>query len=112
MQKESRTFASITYQNYFKLYGKLAGMTGTAATSSEEFYKVYGLEVAEVPTNQAVVRKDHNDLIFQTENGKFSALSKQIKLMHEKGQPVLVGDRINREERASKRVSQARRHSA
>jgi preprotein translocase subunit SecA len=91
VQKESRTFASITYQNYFRLYTKLAGMTGTAATSSEEFYKVYGLEVAEVPTNREVVRKDHNDLIFQTENGKFSALAKQIKILHEKGQPILVG---------------------
>ena len=91
VQKESRTYASITYQNYFKLYGKLSGMTGTAATSSEEFYKVYGLEVADIPTNRAVVRKDHDDLIFQTEKGKFSALARTIKTLHEKGQPVLVG---------------------
>ncbi|HVV39403.1 MAG TPA: preprotein translocase subunit SecA [Candidatus Paceibacterota bacterium] len=91
IQKESRTFASITYQNYFKLYGKLAGMTGTAATSSEEFYKVYGLEVADIPTNKPVVRQDHGDLIFQTEKGKFSALARMIKTVHEKGQPVLVG---------------------
>lgn len=91
VQKESRTFASITYQNYFRLYDKLAGMTGTAKTSSEEFYKVYGLEVAEVPTNRPVVRVDHNDLIFQTEKGKFGALAKQVKALHQKGQPVLIG---------------------
>jgi preprotein translocase subunit SecA len=91
IQKESRTFASITYQNYFRLYDKLAGMTGTAKTSSEEFYKVYGLEVAEVPTNKPVVRKDHNDLIFQTEQGKFRATARAIKELHQKGQPVLVG---------------------
>ncbi len=91
VQKESRTFASITYQNYFRLYDKLAGMTGTAKTSSEEFYKVYGLEVIEVPTNKQVVRKDHNDLIFQTEQGKFAALARAVKALHEKGQPVLIG---------------------
>ena len=91
LQKESRTFASITYQNYFRLYDKLSGMTGTAKTSSEEFYKVYQLEVAEVPTNRAVVRKDGNDLIFQSEQGKFSALAREVKKLHEKGQPVLIG---------------------
>lgn len=91
VQKESRTYASITYQNYFKLYDKLAGMTGTAKTSSEEFFKVYGLEVVEVPTNRPVARLDHNDLIFQTETGKFKALSRRIKELHEIGQPVLVG---------------------
>ncbi|HWB33943.1 MAG TPA: preprotein translocase subunit SecA [Candidatus Paceibacterota bacterium] len=91
VQKESRTFASITYQNYFRLYDKLGGMTGTAKTSSEEFFKVYNLEVAEIPTNKPVVRKDHDDLIFQTEEGKFSALAKNIKVIHEKGQPVLIG---------------------
>ena len=91
VQKESRTFASITYQNYFRLYDKLAGMTGTAKTSSEEFYKVYGLEVIEVPTNKPIVRKDQNDLIFQTEQGKFSALARHVKSLHQKGQPVLIG---------------------
>ena len=69
IQKESRTFASITFQNYFRLYKKLAGMTGTALTSSEEFYKVYGVDTVAVPTNKPIDRKDHNDLIFQTENG-------------------------------------------
>ncbi len=91
VQKESRTFASITYQNYFRLYDKLAGMTGTAKTSSEEFYKVYGLEVIEVPTNKPVTRIDQNDLIFQTEQGKFAALARHVKALHQKGQPVLIG---------------------
>ena len=91
VQKESRTYASITYQNYFRLYDKLAGMTGTAKTSSEEFYKVYGLEVIEIPTNKPVVRKDQNDLIFQTEAGKFAALARHVKALHQKGQPVLIG---------------------
>ena len=91
VQKESRTFASITYQNYFRLYEKLSGMTGTAKTSAEEFYKVYGLDVVEIPTNRAVVRIDDNDFIFQTEEGKFKALARRVKELHEKGQPVLVG---------------------
>lgn len=91
VQRESRTYASITYQNYFKLYEKLAGMTGTAKTSSEEFFTVYQLDVVEIPTNKAVVRKDQNDLIFQTEQGKFKAIARAIKELHGKGQPVLVG---------------------
>lgn len=91
VQKESRTFASITYQNYFRLYEKLSGMTGTAATSSEEFYKVYGLEVVSIPTNKPNARKDFDDLIFQTERGKFKALARKVKELHEKGQPVLIG---------------------
>jgi preprotein translocase subunit SecA len=91
VQKESRTFASITYQNYFRMYKKLGGMTGTGKTSEEEFYKVYGLEVVAVPTNKAIARKDHNDLIFQTEIGKFKAIAKKVKELHSNGQPVLVG---------------------
>ncbi|MGC9602812.1 MAG: preprotein translocase subunit SecA [Minisyncoccia bacterium] len=91
VQKESRTFASITYQNYFRLYDKLSGMTGTAKTSAEEFYKVYGLEVVEIPTNRPVVRKDENDLIFQTEKGKLAAIARSVKALHQKGQPVLIG---------------------
>ncbi len=91
IQKESKTFASITFQNFFRLYKKLAGMTGTALTSSEEFYKVYGLNVIPVPTNQPVARLDHNDLIFQTEAGKYKALSKEVRARHEKGQPILIG---------------------
>ncbi|MBI5458062.1 preprotein translocase subunit SecA [Candidatus Kaiserbacteria bacterium] len=91
MQQESRTFASITFQNYFRLYSKLAGMTGTAATSSEEFYKVYGLNTVVVPTNKPAARKDHEDLIFQTESGKYKAIARHVRQLHEKGQPVLVG---------------------
>lgn len=91
IQKESRTFASITFQNYFRLYKKLAGMTGTALTSGEEFYKVYGTDTVAVPTNKPINRKDHNDLIFQNENGKFKALAREVKERHGKGQPVLIG---------------------
>ncbi len=91
IQKESRTFASITYQNYFRMYKKLAGMTGTALTSKEEFFKVYGLDVAAIPTNKPSQRIDHDDLIFQTEFGKFKAVAKKIKELHAKGQPVLIG---------------------
>ncbi len=91
IQKESRTYASITYQNYFRMYKKLAGMTGTALTSKEEFFKVYGLDVASIPTNRQSLRKDHDDLIFQTEFGKFKAVAKKVKELHAKGQPVLVG---------------------
>ncbi len=91
VQKESRTFASITFQNYFRMYDKLSGMTGTALTSAEEFYKVYGLEVVTIPTNRPAKRLDRNDLIFQTEKGKFKALAHIVKELHEKGQPVLIG---------------------
>ncbi len=91
VQQESRTFASITYQNYFRLYEKLAGMTGTAQTSSEEFFKVYGLNTVVVPTNRANARNDREDLIFQNENGKMRAIAKTVKELHDKGQPVLVG---------------------
>lgn len=91
IQKESRTFASITFQNYFRLYKKLAGMTGTAETSSEEFYKVYGLDVVAVPTNKPVSRIDQNDLIFRTESGKFKAIARKVKELNKKGQPVLIG---------------------
>ena len=91
IQQESRTFASITFQNYFRMYDKLSGMTGTAMTSSEEFYKVYGLETVAVPTNVPPKRIDDNDLIFQTENGKFAAVARKVKELHDKGQPVLIG---------------------
>jgi len=89
--EESRTIASITYQNYFRLYKKLSGMTGTAKTSSEEFLKVYGLDVVEIPTNKEIQRIDKGDLIFQSDKGKYMALSKEVKSKHEKGQPVLIG---------------------
>jgi len=89
--QESRTFASITYQNYFRLYEKLAGMTGTAITSVEEFAKVYGLEVATIPTHREVARIDSDDLIYQTQNGKFVALAREVRERNKKGQPVLIG---------------------
>lgn len=91
IEQESRTLASITFQNYFRFYEKLAGMTGTADTSKEEFYKVYGLVVTPIPTHNPINRKDHSDYIFQTEKGKWQALSKKVKDMHMKGQPVLIG---------------------
>ena len=91
IQQESRTFASITFQNYFRLYDKLAGMTGTAATSAEEFFKVYGLNTVVVPTNRHIQRTDHEDQMFQTEAGKMRAIARTVKQLHEKGQPVLVG---------------------
>ncbi|MFH1461261.1 MAG: preprotein translocase subunit SecA [Patescibacteria group bacterium] len=91
VQQESRTLASITFQNYFRLYSKLAGMTGTAVTSAEEFHKVYNLEVAVVPTNKTMIRRDLPDSVYKTEPGKFQAIVREIKKRHRKGQPVLVG---------------------
>lgn len=91
VKAESRTIASITYQNYFKFYSKYAGMTGTGKTSEEEFYKVYGLEVIEIPTHRDVARIDNTDLIFQNEQGKFKALARKVKEINAKGQPVLIG---------------------
>lgn len=91
IKQESRTLASITFQNYFRFYEKLAGMTGTAETSKEEFYKVYGLPVIPVPTHNSIKREDHPDLIFQSEKGKWQALARTVKSLHEKGQPVLIG---------------------
>lgn len=91
IQKESRTLATITFQNLFRLYNKLAGMTGTAITSAEEFSKVYNLEVLVIPTNKPVIREDKSDSIYKTEKGKFMALVREVKARYEKGQPVLVG---------------------
>lgn len=91
VQQESRTFASITFQNYFRMYDKIAGMTGTALSSLEEFYSVYKLDVIPVPTHRQVRRIDHNDLIFQTERGKNSAIIRKVKEIYEKGQPILIG---------------------
>ncbi|MCK4797656.1 MAG: preprotein translocase subunit SecA, partial [Spirochaetes bacterium] len=91
IQEESRTFASITFQNYFRMYKKLSGMTGTALSSAEEFDKVYGLETLEIPSNKTVSRIDQGDIVFQTEKGKFSVIVKKIKELNKKQQPVLVG---------------------
>ena len=91
IEKETRSSGSITFQNYFRFYKKLSGMTGTAQTSAEEFLKVYGLDVIVIPTNRPIVRIDHNDLIFQTEKGKFQAIAKKVKELNIKGKPVLIG---------------------
>ena len=91
VQSESQTFATITIQNYFRLYPKLAGMTGTAATEAEEFYKIYKLEVMPVPTHRPMIRQDHPDRIYRTEPAKFGAVVEEIKELHDQGRPVLVG---------------------
>jgi preprotein translocase subunit SecA len=88
---ESQTVASITYQNYFRLYKKLAGMTGTALTEAAEFSKTYNLEVIQIPTNLPLVREDMNDLVFATEHGKFKYVAEEIRKVHETGRPILVG---------------------
>jgi len=93
VQPESLTLASVTFQNYFRLYKKLAGMTGTAATSAEEFDKVYKLEVVVVPTNKPMIREDLADRVYKTEAGKFRAVIEEIKTRHKIGQPILVGTR-------------------
>jgi preprotein translocase subunit SecA len=91
IQEENQTLATITLQNYFRLYEKLAGMTGTAKTEEKEFVEIYNLHVVEIPTNVAVARRDENDFIFKTKDAKFAAVVEDIKERHEKGQPVLVG---------------------
>ncbi len=91
VKEETRTYATVTFQNLFRMYDRLAGMTGTALSSEEEFYTVYGLEVVVIPTNKSVARKDHNDLIFQTAAGKYRAVARAVKECHTTGQPVLVG---------------------
>ncbi|MBC7503382.1 preprotein translocase subunit SecA [Candidatus Gracilibacteria bacterium] len=91
VQQESRTLASITFQNYFRLYKKLSGMTGTAKTEEEEFYKIYSLEVIQIPTNKPIKRIDRGDLLFRSEKGKFDYIVRLIEALYEKGQPILVG---------------------
>lgn len=91
VEHESKTLATITFQNYFRLYDKLAGMTGTAMTESEEFGEIYKLDVVEIPTNKPMIRKDNNDVVYKTEKAKFNAVIDQIEQCHKKGQPVLVG---------------------
>src|SRR3954471_9310271 len=91
IQEENQTVATITYQNYFRLYDKLVGMTGTALTEATEFMKIYKLQVVEVPTNRPMVRKDQNDLVYKTKEGKWGAVAREIEWRHEKGQPILVG---------------------
>jgi len=91
VRSENKTLATITFQNYFRLYRKLSGMTGTAKTEEEEFKTIYGLDVLEIPTNRPMIRKDQNDIIYPTERGKIMAIVEDIKAHHELGQPILVG---------------------
>jgi len=91
VQQESQTWATITFQNYFRLYQKLAGMTGTAATEAEEFKKIYNLDVITLPTNRPLIRIDDNDLIFKTQRSKYAAIAAKVEELHRKGQPVLIG---------------------
>lgn len=91
VQEESMTLATISFQNYFRLYEKLAGMTGTAQTESEEFHQIYKLDVVEIPSNRRVVRNDKPDRIYRSEEGKFKAIVREVQMLHQKGQPVLIG---------------------
>ena len=101
--EESKTLATITFQNFFRLYGKLSGMTGTALTEEAEFATIYQLDVVEIPTNRPVIRQDHTDVVYKTEAGKYRAIVEQVKACHAKGQPVLVGTvSIERSELLSK----------
>src|SRR5438046_9390318 len=102
IQQENQTLATITFQNYFRMYKKLAGMTGTAETEAEEFLKIYRLDVAVIPTNRLLRRIEYPDVIYRTEREKFEAVVKEIKQCHERGQPALVGTiSIDRSEKLS-----------
>jgi len=109
IQQESKTLASITFQNYFRMYWKLAGMTGTAKTEEEEFYKVYGLETLAIPTNRPIARDDKADLLFKNEKWKFEYVVKYIQELHKTGQPILVGTvSVEKSEYLSQRLSEAK----
>ena len=120
IQKESVTIATITFQNYFRMYKKLSGMTGTALTEENEFRDIYSLDVVEVPTNKPMIRRDYNDALYRTKEGKIKAIIEQIKACHAKGQPVLVGtvsidkseelSRLLRKEGIPHRVLNAKKH--
>ena len=105
IEKENKTLATITFQNYFRMYSKLSGMTGTALTEETEFREIYGLDVVEIPTNKPMIRDDHTDVVYKTVSGKYDAVVKQIIECHEKGQPVLVGTvSIDKSEELSRRL--------
>ena len=105
VQKENKTLATITFQNYFRLYSKLSGMTGTAQTEENEFREIYSLDVVVIPTNKPMIRKDHNDVIYKNTKGKYDAIVKQIIECHKKGQPVLVGTvSVDKSEELSRRL--------
>ena len=106
---ESKTLATITFQNFFRMYDKLSGMTGTAMTEEAEFEEIYNLDVVEIPTNKPMVRKDENDVIYKNERAKFKAVVESVKESHEKGQPVLIGTvSIEKSEKLSKLLNEAR----
>ena len=106
VEKENRTLATITFQNYFRMYNKLSGMTGTALTEEEEFREIYGLDVVEVPTNKPMIREDHTDMVYKTREAKMRAIVAKIKECYEKGQPILVGTvSIDKSEEISKRLN-------
>jgi preprotein translocase subunit SecA len=105
VEKENKTLATITFQNYFRMYTKLSGMTGTALTEEAEFREIYSLDVVEIPTNRPMIRDDHNDIVYKTVNGKYNAVVEQVKECHAKGQPVLVGTvSIDKSEELSRRL--------
>ncbi len=105
---ESKTLATITFQNYFRMYGKLSGMTGTAMTEANEFEEIYNLDVVAIPTNKPMIRIDEPDVIYKNENGKFNAIIEDVKACHEKGQPVLIGTvSVEKSEKLSKRLKEA-----
>lgn len=109
IQQESKTLASITFQNYFRMYWKLCGMTGTAKTEEEEFYKVYSLETLCIPTNKPIAREDKTDLLFKNEKGKFEYVVEYIKTLHQSGQPILVGTvSVDKSEYLSAKLTQAK----
>ena len=102
VQQETMTFATVTIQNYFRMYGKLAGMTGTAATEAEEFYKIYKLEVVVIPTHKPMIRQDFPDQIYKSEGAKFQAVAREVKQLNQQGSPVLIGTvSIEKSERLS-----------
>lgn len=106
VERETRTLATITFQNYFRMYKKLSGMTGTAKTEEDEFQGIYGLDVVQIPTNMPMIRKDYNDIVYATEPGKFRAVVEEIKRVHQTGRPVLVGTvSVEKSERLSAMLS-------
>lgn len=108
IENENQTLATITFQNYFRLYDKLSGMTGTALTEEDEFREIYNLDVVVIPTNMPMIRKDHHDLVYKNLNGKYRAIVEQVRECHEKGQPVLVGTiAIEKSELLSKLLTRA-----
>ena len=108
VERESKTLATITFQNYFRLYTKLSGMTGTALTEEEEFGAIYKLDIIEIPTNRPMIRQDDHDVVYKTENAKYKAVIEQVKECHAKGQPVLVGTvSIEKNEKLSKMLNRA-----